>query len=353
MGVTLAGAGIDVRCDAGTGPLADVFLAGDAVGAAPDADGGADRLTLTMRVDGPLLDAAVRGDEEGSVHLRRGVRDGDEHTWLVPRPRHLQRLTLGGGGGGGASHRGAGSDGAAHGGVAHAELVVDAGSVADGTVRARPGVHAIATWAAGRGVMPVHAAAVARDGRALLLIGAGGRGKTTTAMSLALRGWRLIADDLCFLAPSPTGTVVHGLYATAVLTPPMAERLGASTWEGLGRTHVGKVAVRLPAELPVAREATLTAVVTVGHDDGEPYRTSVLPHRDAHAAWQEAFAPALQTHGPTPALLAAYARAARALPVTRMTLGWDVGRIDGVLTGLLDGGLDDGGLLTRGTGDAP
>jgi hypothetical protein len=309
VSVTLAGAPIDVRCGPGTERLVDAFLPGDDPG---DATAGTVPLTLTMRVDGDHLDGQVSGDEDGSQHRR----SGEVHAWVVPRPRHLQRFTPGA--------------------APHAELVVDATSREDGTVRSRPAVHAIAAWAAGRGIMPIHAAAVARDGRALLLVGAGGRGKTTTALTLATRGWQLIADDVCFLEHTPAGPVVHGLYGTAVLTLPMAERLGAAAWEGLGRTHVGKVAFRLPPDLPVARSAALHAVVAVAHTVGDPYRATDLPRRAAHAAWQETFAPALQTHGPTADWLAAYARAARTLPVSHLTLGWDAQRLDDVLAGMLD-----------------
>jgi hypothetical protein len=318
--VSLAGAAIDLHCAPGTEHLADAFLSGpSATGTAVAAPASGPPLHVTMRLDAAHLAARVPHDLDGSEHHR----SGDAHVWVVPTPRHLERFTPGP--------------------APHAELVVDATSIADGTVRARPAVHAIAAWAASRGVMPVHAGAVARDGRALLLIGRGGRGKTTTTLTLAARGWQLIADDLCFLETTPAGPVIHGLYATAVLTPAVVERLGADTWEGLGRTHAGKVASRLPATLPVAASAALTGVVTVTHGEGDPYRLTRLPRPAAHIAWQEAFAPALQTHGPTPAWLAAYAHATRTLPVSRLTLGWDVARLDEVLTGMLDGG-DGGGV---------
>lgn len=295
--------------------LVDVFLPDDDLGEIRTADRlDVPPLILTMRVDGTHLDRWVSGDEDGSAHRR----SGSEHHWVVPRPRHLQRFTPGA--------------------TPHVELVVDASSCADGTVRSRPAVNAISAWAAASGVMPVHAAAVARGGKAVLLVGAGGRGKTTTALTLATRGWQLIADDVCFLESSPAGTVVHGLYRTAVLTVPMAERLGAAAWEGLGRTHAGKLAYRLPPWLPVARCAALHAVVTVDHTGNDAYRVTDLTPGAARSTWLEAFTPAMQTHGPTPGWLAAYARTARAQSVTQLTLGWDAGRLDDVLAGLLDSG---------------
>jgi HprK-related kinase A len=47
----------------------------------------------------------------------------------------------------------------------------------------------------------LHAAAVERDGRALLLPGRPGSGKSTLCAALAHRGWRLLSDELALLRP--------------------------------------------------------------------------------------------------------------------------------------------------------
>ena len=59
-----------------------------------------------------------------------------------------------------------------------------------------------------RGLYSVHAAAVARNGNALLLPGSTGAGKTTLAVALASDGFQLLADDMVFLDGS--GRTVHG-----------------------------------------------------------------------------------------------------------------------------------------------
>jgi GT2 family glycosyltransferase len=52
-----------------------------------------------------------------------------------------------------------------------------------------------------RGAAMVHAAAISRDGRGVCIAGAGGAGKTSAALALALdRGDGFMADDWCFLA---------------------------------------------------------------------------------------------------------------------------------------------------------
>ena len=57
-------------------------------------------------------------------------------------------------------------------------------------------------------VTPVHAAAVARDGRALLLAGPSGAGKSTLAYACARRGWTYISDNETWLLRSDARTVL-------------------------------------------------------------------------------------------------------------------------------------------------
>src|SRR5690606_22368585 len=45
----------------------------------------------------------------------------------------------------------------------------------------------------------LHASAVERDGRALLMTGASGAGKSTLAAMLGERGWRLMGDEFALL----------------------------------------------------------------------------------------------------------------------------------------------------------
>jgi len=63
---------------------------------------------------------------------------------------------------------------------------------------------------AARGLYLVHAGAVERDGRALLVAGRGGVNKTAAVAELVRRGWRPMSDDFVLLGRGPAGeTRVH------------------------------------------------------------------------------------------------------------------------------------------------
>ena len=95
----------------------------------------------------------------------------------------------------------------------------------------------------------IHASAVARDGRAVLLLGPPGSGKSDLALRLVAAGWQLVADDRVVLTP-----VADGLIASAP-----ARLAGLIEVRGVGivpeATHSAAVALaldlgRAPERLP-------------------------------------------------------------------------------------------------------
>jgi hypothetical protein len=78
-------------------------------------------------------------------------------------------------------------------------------------------------WAETKGFQLVHAAAIGREGRAVLITGRGGVGKSTTALSCLGKGLNYIGDDYVLVRLDPVPSV-HSLYCTAKLN-----------WDQMGR----------------------------------------------------------------------------------------------------------------------
>ena len=73
--------------------------------------------------------------------------------------------------------------------------------------------------------MTVHAAAVACDGRAVLIVGDSGSGKSTTAVACAAAGFGFLGDDQVAVSDSDGRSVAHSLFASARLDD-IVQRVG-------------------------------------------------------------------------------------------------------------------------------
>lgn len=89
-----------------------------------------------------------------------------------------------------------------------------------------------------RGYFLLHAFAAAREGQAILLVGASGSGKTTSGLSLLLAGWELLSNDVVLLQARPdsvyalpTPDAVSIRPASLRLLPALRERLPGWTGE--------------------------------------------------------------------------------------------------------------------------
>ncbi|MGB0652397.1 MAG: hypothetical protein ACPGQL_04280 [Thermoplasmatota archaeon] len=78
-----------------------------------------------------------------------------------------------------------------------------------------------------RGVLPLHAAAVVKDGRALLLAGISGAGKSTTTWRLTQEGFASMADDVVALDVGSDGVTARPGMPFARLWDDAVERLQA------------------------------------------------------------------------------------------------------------------------------
>lgn len=117
------------------------------------------------------------------------------------------------------------------------------------------------------GRVVVHAGAVAQDGKAALLIGPGGAGKSTLATWAVQHGWDYIGDDL--VAVSNSGTCrVYSLYSTAKLVQASPYPLPDTTYEPDWQEWGAKRIYRLNRHFAhaIAASAKLVAVVLINRD---------------------------------------------------------------------------------------
>ena len=96
-----------------------------------------------------------------------------------------------------------------------------------------------------RGLVVLHASAVLAGGGAILFCGASGAGKSTLAAALGERGYPLISDDLCVLAPSAGGRLcveadgrLHKLWQRSLKGLDLAERAGDEVRHQINKFYV-------------------------------------------------------------------------------------------------------------------
>jgi hypothetical protein len=82
-----------------------------------------------------------------------------------------------------------------------------------------------------RGVMSLHASAVCIDGKAVLLVGPAGAGKSTLALALHQRGHPVLSEDVVALQPRADGIGAHSGFPHVRLWPDSAQALGRRTDE--------------------------------------------------------------------------------------------------------------------------
>ena len=132
----------------------------------------------------------------------------------------------------------------------------------------------------------VHAGAVGDGERCVLLVGAGGAGKSTSTLACLGSGLQVLGDDYCLLqspgAPTaaPTqGPIAYGMYRYAklderslALLPAMRERVIGLAWRGKWLVDLG---------ITEANALSVAAVCEVVQDPSSPTRVEPLSRMEA------------------------------------------------------------------------
>jgi hypothetical protein len=140
-----------------------------------------------------------------------------------------------------------------------------------------------------RGELGLHASAVAVDGRALLVVGASGAGKSTTAGDLCLRhGARLLADDIAMLDIGAEGVRVRPTERHHSLTAESLKLLGVGkprrAPDGVGRSRAPRGRKVMLREARSRRASYPVALIAVLRADGRRREPLVRPLSGASAA---------------------------------------------------------------------
>ncbi len=125
----------------------------------------------------------------------------------------------------------------------------------------------------------LHAAALERDGRALVLAGPSGAGKTTLALALVARGWRIATEEMVLIDSS---LAVRGL-ARPLHAPADSpqHRAMPATWRTLDYplrgSHVRGVVAQPIAAHRIAGPLPLGALLRIDHAPDAAARLAPMP----------------------------------------------------------------------------
>lgn len=122
--------------------------------------------------------------------------------------------------------------------------------------------HVIAHLLSLNGRLVAHGAAVGRDGKAVLLLGGSGAGKSTSAYLASLAGWSLLSDDLVVVRRDDQSVEAVGIHRALAVPPDVAEADAA----GIEFDFRGR---RRPNVTLDARPFQIAAVAIVAHGVGQ------------------------------------------------------------------------------------
>jgi len=195
-------------------------------------------------------------------------------------------------------------------------------------------------WMREHGRQLTHAAAVGSQKDAVLLVGKGGSGKSTTAVACLQSKLRYVSDDYCLLSTSNT-TCVYSLYNTAKLDPAMLKKFPQLLAKASNKQKFDSEKAllfineanpeKLINELPV--KAILLPRVT-GRDT-----TAIKAASSGEALAGLAPSTIFQLPGGGPGTFRVFARLVAQVPCYTLELGTDIPQIPSVILDLLSENL--------------
>jgi hypothetical protein len=184
------------------------------------------------------------------------------------------------------------------------------------------------------GLLPLHASAVERNGIVTAFVGESGAGKSTLAACLQRRGHRIVSDDICLLDPSADAIRVIPVAGWLKLWNQSFQHLGESPDE---QHRVFSTDDKFRMYLP----ASGAALIRLGHVvflsrtatvDAQP-ELQPLPIADAIGGLMNStyvsYVPELM--GQEPRVFRTCARVFQQAHPWRLTVPWDLNRIDATL----------------------
>lgn len=186
------------------------------------------------------------------------------------------------------------------------------------------------------GLQMVHGAAVSLDGRAVLLAGGGGAGKSTTALACALAGMGYLGDDYC--AVDPERASVHMVYRTAKALPGTLRMLPRLDRHVVNADKIAeeKGVIFFDADdLALVRSAALAAILLPRVSGERKTRVSTATRGEAIRALLPSTIGGLM--GGTDFTPKALMRLARDVPAFTLELGTDLGAVVGAVASVLEG----------------
>lgn len=203
--------------------------------------------------------------------------------------------------------------------------------------RAAPFRSLLAWWLAAHDVQLAHGAAVGGPDGAVVLVGPGGSGKSTTALTALLGGMGYLGDDYCAVSSRPDPRV-HSLYSSAklVLDSDLVDRFADRLLHRPGPGAKAVVGLHGDLSSQLVEQAPVRAVLAT-RVAGSPTST-FEPVPRARVLASLAPSSMLQLKGIPANVLTGMASLVRRAPVVgRLHLGRDRDQLVGLLTELLGG----------------